>query len=212
MGMLPKAGGKQTDILGWGLVGVPGLVVYVSVLALIGCAVAVTVVAVRRGRLWTRPLQHALIRLPAVGPCIEKLCLARLAWALHLTLNVEMDLRRLVPLALRATGNDYYIRHMDPIVADVSSGSTLHDAFSRTGAFPVQFLDPLAVAEESGQIVESMARLSRIYEEEAESATKTLATLAGFGVWAIVATLIIAMIFKLFGFYVGAINDAAKPV
>ncbi|MEX2171427.1 MAG: type II secretion system F family protein [Pirellulales bacterium] len=212
MGMLPKAGGKQTDILGWGLIGMPGFIIYASALAVIGGVVAAIIYAIRRGRAWTRPLQHAIIRLPGVGPCIEKLCLARLAWALHLTLNVEMDLRRLVPLALRATGNDYYIRHTDQIVADVGTGQPLHDAFARSGAFPVQFLDPLAVAEESGQIVESMARLSRQYEEEAESATKTLAVLAGFAVWAIVAAIIIAMIFKLFGFYVGAINEAAAPL
>jgi type IV pilus assembly protein PilC len=212
MGMLPKAGGKQTDILGWGLVGVPGVIVYASVIVAILAVVAVIVYAIRRGKVWTRPLQHALIRLPGIGPCIEKLCLARLAWSLHLTLNVEMDLRRLVPLALRSTGNDYYTRHADQIVADVGSGMPLHDAFARTGAFPVQFLDPLAVAEESGQIVESMARLSRQYEEEAERATKTLAVLAGFAVWAIVAAVIVAMIFKLFGFYVGQINEAAKPL
>lgn len=212
MGMLPKAGGKQTDILGWGLIGMRGLIVYVSVLAVIAGGVAAIIIAIRHGRVWTRPLQHALIRVPGFGPCIEKLCLARLAWALHLMLNVEMDLRRLVPLALRATGNDYYIRHTDQIVADVGSGMPLHDAFARSRAFPVQFLDPLAVAEESGQIVESMARLSRQYEEEAESATKTLAVLAGFAVWAIVAAIIIAMIFKLFSFYVGAINEAAAPL
>jgi type IV pilus assembly protein PilC len=212
MGMLPKAGGKQTDILGWGLVGTPGLIVYSSCIAIILASIAVVVYAVRRGRVWTRPLQHTLMRLPGFGPCIEKLCLARLAWSLHLTLNVEMDLRRLVPLALRATGNDFYIRHTDQIIADVGAGLPLHEAFARTGAFPVHFLDPLAVAEESGQIVESMARLSRIYEEEAERATKTLAVLAGFAVWAIVAAIIIAMIFKLFGFYVGQINEAAKPL
>lgn len=212
MGALPKAGGKQTDILGWGLVGVPGFIVYVTVIAFFASAVAAVVIAVRRGKVWTRPLQYALIRIPAVGPCIEKLCLARLAWALHLTLNVEMDLRRLIPLALRATGNDYYIRHTDEILANIAAGMPLHTAFAQTGAFPAQFLDPLAVAEESGQIVESMARLSRQYEEEAERATQTLTVIAGFIVWGFVAVIIIAMIFKLFSFYVGVLNEAAKPL
>ena len=66
--------------------------------------------------LWTRPLQRALIQLPAVGMRSQRIALARVAWALHLTLNVDMDLRRIVPLVLRTTGNDYYIRHTDQIV------------------------------------------------------------------------------------------------
>lgn len=212
MGMLPAAGGKQTDILGWGLVGVPGLIKYVGFLAVIAAIIASIIAAMRRERPWTRPLQHALIRLPAVGPCMEKLCLARLAWVLHLTLNVEMDLRRLVPLSLRATGNDYYIRHTKQIVADIESGMPLHTAFAHAGAFPLEFLDPLAVAEESGQIVESMSRLSRQFADEAERATKTLAVIAGFAVWALVAAMIIAMIFKLFGFYLGALQEAGAPL
>ncbi len=71
-----------------------------------------------------------------------------------------MDLRRVVPLALRATGNDHYIQHTDQIVADVAAGHPLHLAFARSGAFPATFIDALAVAEESGQTVESMGRLS----------------------------------------------------
>ena len=108
------------------------------------------------------------MRLPGIGSSLEKIALSRLAWALHLTLNVEMDLRRVVPLVLRATGNDHYIRHTDQIVADVAAGHPLHVAFARSGAFPATFIDALAVAEESGQTVESMDRLSKRYEEEAE--------------------------------------------
>jgi type IV pilus assembly protein PilC len=155
-------------------------------------------------------VQHLLIRLPGVGPALEKIYLARLAWALHLTLNVTMDLRRLVPLVLRATGSDYYIRHTNQIVADVARGRPLHVAFATSHAFPASFLDALAVAEESGQIVESMDRLSKRYEEEAESAIKTLATIFGFLVALLVMGLIAMMIFRLAGFYLGTINEAVE--
>jgi hypothetical protein len=55
-----------------------------------------------------------------------------------------------------------------------------------------------------------MERLSRRYEEEAESALQVLTTIAGFAVWLLVAGMIIVMIFRLAGFYFGAINDALK--
>jgi type IV pilus assembly protein PilC len=202
--------GQPIDILGLGLVGTRGLVIYVNFITAVGLCVAGLIVAVRRGVLWTRPLQRAVMRLPVIGPCLEKLAIARLAWVLHLAMNVELDLRRVMPLVLRATGNDFYIRHTDQVVADVAAGMPIHEALAATAAFPTDFLDALAVAEESGQTVESMDRLSRRYEEEAESALETLTRVAGFAIWLLVAALIIVMIFRLAGFYVGTINDALQ--
>jgi len=202
--------GQPIDILGFGLIGTRGLLIYTNFIIAVGLCVAGLVVAVRRGVFWTRPLQRAMMRWPVIGGCLERLALAQLSWVLHLAMNVEMDLRRVVPLALRATGNDYYIRHADAIVAHVAAGEPLHLAFAASGAFPPDFIDALQVAEESGRVVESMDRLSRRYEEEAELALRTLTVVAGFFVWMLVAAIIIWMIFRLAGFYIGTINQALQ--
>jgi type IV pilus assembly protein PilC len=133
-----------------------------------------------------------------------------MTWALHLAMNVEMDMRRVVPLVLRSTGNDYYIRHTDRVVADVAAGNPLHIALGRSGAFPGEFLDALAVAEESGRMVESMEKLSQRYESEAETAIKAIAVILGILVAALVMGIIVYMIFRLAGFYVGTINEAVE--
>jgi type II secretory pathway component PulF len=210
LGIVSNRGGRNVDILGFGLVGTRGLLIYINFLIVIGLSAAGLAIAVRRGALWTRSLQRMLMRLPVIGSSLEKIALARLTWALHLTLNVEMDLRRVVPLALRATGNDHYLRHTDQIAADVAAGHPLHLAFARSGAFPSVFIDALAVAEESGQTVESMDRLSKRYEEEAETAVKALAVALGAFVAVMVMGIIVLLIFRLAGFYFGTINDALK--
>jgi type II secretory pathway component PulF len=119
-----------------------------------------------------------------------------------------MDLRRVVPLVLRTTGSEYYIQHTDQIVSDVKRGDPLHVAFSRSGAFPSEFIDAITVAEESGRIVESMERLSNRYEEEAELAVRTLSVAFGWFVGICVMALIVFLIFRLAAFYLGTINDA----
>jgi type IV pilus assembly protein PilC len=202
--------GKPIDILGFGLVGNRGLFIYANFIIAIGLCITGLVIAVKRGKLWTRPLQHALMQMPAIGGALQKIMLARIAWALHLTLNVEMDLRRIVPLVLRTTGNDYYIRHTNQIVGDVARGDPLYVAFNRSGAFPSDFIDALSVAEESGRIVESMGRLSNRYEEEAEAAVKAIAVVLGFLIAAIVMGIIVFLIFRIYGFYLGTINEAAN--
>jgi type II secretory pathway component PulF len=200
--------GHPIDILGFGLVGNRGLFIYANFVIAIGLCIAGLIIAMKRRMLWTRPLQRALIRLPAIGGALERIALARVAWAMHLTLNVAMDLRRIVPLVLRTTGNDYYIRHTDQIVSDIAAGNPMHLAFARSRAFPAHFIYALTFAEESGRIVESMERLSNRYEEEAEAAMRTLASVFGFLIGAMVMALIVLLIFRLFGFYLGTINDA----
>lgn len=202
--------GQPIDVLGFGLVGTRGLIIYIALVTIVGMAVASVVIALNRGMLWTRSLQRALIQLPAVGHALQRIALARIAWALHLTLNVDIGLRRIVPLALRSTANDYYIRHTDQIVNTVTAGEPLHVAFARSQAFPSEFIDALAAAEESGRIVESMERLSNRYEEEAESAVKILAKVLGFAVAGCVMAFIIFLIFRLANFYIGTLNDAVK--
>ena len=210
LGVIANRGGQPVDILGFGLVGTRGLVIYTNFVVAVALCIAGVVIAVRRGWLWTRPLQRVLLHLPGIGPALQRVYLARLAWALHLTLNVAMDFRRLVPLVLRATGNDYYIRHTNQITRAVAAGQPLHAAFAASGAFPTDFLDALAVAEESGELVDSMDRLSRRYEEEAEAAVRTLAVIFGFLVAALVMALITFMIFRIAGFYLGTINEALE--
>jgi type IV pilus assembly protein PilC len=202
--------GQPIDILGFGLVGAKGLIIYINLIIVIALCIAGVIFAIKRGKLWTRPLQHAVMRLPVIGKALEKIALARISWALHLMLNVDMDLRRVVPLALRTTGSDHYAQHSDRIVADIGRGDPLHLAFSRTHAFPAEFVDALTVAEESGRTVESMERLSDRYQEEAELAVKTLSIALGWLIGAGVMAIIVFLIFRLAGFYIGTINDALK--
>jgi type II secretory pathway component PulF len=202
--------GQPIDVLGFGLIGTRGLVIYANFIIAVGLVITGLVVAARRGALWIRPLQHALMRVPILGGTLEKLALARLTWALHLTMNVDMDLRRVVPLVLRATGSDYYIQHTQEVVSLVATGHPLHEAFGITGVFPDTFLEALEVAETSGAVVESMERLSKRYEDEAQLSMRLLTVAAGVFVAMLVGGLIIFMIFRIAGFYVGTINDAVN--
>lgn len=209
MGFLAsRPGGESIDLLGLGLKGTRGLIVYLVWVASIGAAAWFVIQAIRRGALWARPLQRAVLQIPGVGPSLQTLAIARIAWSLHLTLNTSMDLRRVLPLAMRSTGNDHYIRHTDDIVADIVAGRSLHESLLHTGAFRREFLDAVEVGEESGQLVSTMQRLSRQYEEQSQAALENLAVVAGFAVWAVVAMIIIFFIFRLASFYLGTINDA----
>jgi type IV pilus assembly protein PilC len=210
MGAISATQGKTIDPLGLGLLGNRGLAIYASVLCGAAILIWLIVHAVRGGLTWARPLQRALLLLPFVGPALETLCLARLAWSLHLTLKAGMDVFRSLRLSLQSTRNARYIDQIDKIIRKIKSGKSLFDAFSEAGNYPNEFLDALAVSEQSGRVVESMELLSRQYQERARSALGAIAMLAGLAVWIVVAVIIVAVILRLGLFYIRSLGEMLK--
>ena len=210
MGVLPiNTGpkGPQIDMLGFGLIGTRGLIIYANVLIVIAIGVLLTIEAARRGVLWTRRLQRFALRIPVIGAALKTLALARFTWALQLVLDTPMDLRRALPLALETSGNDHYARHAPEVAQRIQAGQDIHTALSATGVFPSDLLDNIAVGEESGRLVEAMERQSAEYQQRAAMAISLLAQVAGYAVWLLVAGFIIMMIFRLFSFYTQQINN-----
>jgi type IV pilus assembly protein PilC len=210
MGVISDMAGTRIDPLGIGLVGNRGLAIYLAGVAAVAAVLVLAVRAASRGQGWVGPIQRGVLRLPVLGPALQTLALARLAWSMHVTMNAGMELRRALRLSLRSTCNARYTDRIERIDRGIAAGSTIHDVFCEAGCFPADFLDSLYVGEHSGKLVESLALLSRQYQDQARTALATLTTLAGFAVWAVVALLIIALIFRLAAFYLGILN-AAMP-
>lgn len=198
------------DLLGFGLMGTPGLIKYLIAVGLVVAGFLLLVAAQRRGVFWTRPVEYGVLKVPMLGGALETLALARLAWSLHLTYGVGMDLGKALDLSLRSMQNRYYTDQCEPVMRSLRRGQPITEALSATGIFPAEFLDALDVGEHSGRLPETMAVLSRQYQDRAQRALTTLAMLAGFAVWAAVAALIIFIIWRIFSFYLGVLNDAAR--
>jgi type IV pilus assembly protein PilC len=206
----PRHPGKSQplDLLGFGLIGTPGVVRYAMYVAAAVAVIAILVRALQRGVFWIRPLQRLVLRVPVLGRTLQVLSLARLAWSLELTYGSGMDLLKAVPLAMRTMQNAYYTDHIEQIQLAIRRGQEINEAMSATGVFPPDFLDAMEVGERSGRLTETLNNLSDQYQDQAHRAMAMLTTIAGFLVWALVAGLIVLVIFRLFGFYIGQLKAA----
>jgi type II secretory pathway component PulF len=214
LGMLPinqTAAGIQVDMLGWGLIGNRGLIIYINVLMLAGILVFLFIVSLQRGAAWTRSMQRMVTTLPVVGGAFKTLALARFTWALQLVFDTPMDISKALVLALNATGNDYFARHSNAVAHDIENGRTVTQALATTGVFPNDLLDSIAVGEEGGRLVETMEREAKEYEERSATAIAILAQAAGYLIWFLVAAFIIVMIFRMFASYVGMLQGLSQP-
>jgi type II secretory pathway component PulF len=211
MGFLPPMeDGKPFDILGLGLYGGQGFMLYSIVVGFVVAGLAIVIQAVRRGLVWTRPLQRVLMRLPGIGQPVETLALAQFSWTMYITLEAGMDLLKALPLCLRSTGNAHYTDHTTEILQEIRGGSEVTHALADTKAFPRMFLDSVRVGEESGRLPETLALVSEQYQDQAKRAMATLTVIGGFLVWGLVAMLIIMVIFRVFSIYLGQLNSALK--
>lgn len=203
--------GGKIDILGLGLTGGWGALLFLSsVLTVVG-GIVLGVNALLRGWFGSGPLRLAM-RLPVIGGCLEAFALSRLTWSFALALESGMDARRAVELALAATQNAHYEQHTAAISAGVGRGQTFYDSFAQTYAFPNEFLYSLETAEIAGATSESLLRLAKQYEEKAHEAMRILTMAATAATFVTVALVMILAIIRLAAFYLGNINDMVDVI
>jgi type II secretory pathway component PulF len=195
---------EPTDILGLGLVGASGLAAYLSavvffcVLGFFGIRQAVAS--------WRRNgvVRRGLIPVPVIGTAARAAEAAAWCRAASLASGAGLDAGSLVRLgASVAPGIPV---DADRIVSRLRQGATLADALRESGGFPRTILEGVMAGELTGNTAEVLGRLAGEYEDEARRLFEASARGAGFLVWVIVAAMIAFVIFRIFSFYVGAIQ------
>ncbi|WP_254513522.1 type II secretion system F family protein [Anatilimnocola floriformis] len=203
--------GQGVDILGLGLTGGWGAILFLLSVATVVGGVVLAINALLRGWFGGGPLRMAM-RLPVLGTCLESFALSRLTWSFALGLESGMDARRVVELALSATQNAHYEQHTAEIVSGISHGQTFHDSFAQSNAFPSDFLFALETAEIAGATSESLLRLAKQYEEKAHEAMRYVTMACTAATFALVALIIIMAIGRLAMFVFQPYRDAMDMI
>jgi type II secretory pathway component PulF len=210
LGMIGSgAGSEPVDILGFGLVGGRGLVIYVVLVALVFGSMGLAAWALLRGWFGTAPIQLAM-QIPVLGGYLRTSALSRFAWTFSLTLDSGLDAQRAMKLSLRSTQNPFYQSAIPAVDQALVQGREFHESLRATGLFPDDFLDSLEAAEVAGTPGETMSRLADDYRTRAATAAGALTMAATVGVWVTVGAFIILMIFRLAFFYLSTLNEALK--
>lgn len=203
-----SAGGEPVDVLGWGLVGTRGAILWLMLCAAVAGGIVLLVQAVRRGWLGPQPIVVAM-RLPLLGRALEALALSRLTWALALALDSGIDAIRSVQLAVLSAHNPYFESGLPRMVAALRANASFHESFAAAGLFPATFIQEIEAAEIAGTTTESLHRLAKEYEERARAA---MWLLTGVATVAVVATIFAVLIFAIFSLffrvYLGPIQEA----
>ncbi|MDR3198143.1 MAG: type II secretion system F family protein [Planctomycetaceae bacterium] len=212
LGVIEQFTGQRLDILGWGLVGVTGFIRYVIFLAVAG-SLGVFLYRFIKGNIQrSRPIHYLLLRIPKIGRMLKTFSLMRLTWGLHLTMRTGMDVCRALRLSFQGSGFAPVHDQLPVILNTVENGGTLTEAFQAAKYLDDDLLSGVDSGEQSGNLPELMHRLTNQYLQESLLNLKILSVAGGFAVYGCIAVFIIFIIFRLFSFYLGIINEAVSGI
>lgn len=157
-------------------------------------------IATPRGREWWDGYK---MRLPAFGPVILGRFYAQFCHTMANLVNNGVPLLNGLRLVARGTPNRYVRRHLDAVVADVGEGASLARAMAKTGSFPEQLVDRVAIGEQTGELGKAFAKAAAKYDEDLDvriaRLTTVVPTVMLVFVAAIVGVVAYCMITTIFG-------------
>ena len=214
MGILTSVGGGQmVDMLGFGLRGASGVLIFWSYIACIAAILWSLYYAYQKNLGGVQNLVPVLYLVPKIGPSLQTITLSRFTRTLALGLGSGLDPIRSVKLSLDSTDSDYYRSGGEVFESAIRDrGDTLADGLRETSLFPEDFLHLVEVAELSGTESESIDHLAGEYEQRAKMAMSTLSGIATLVVWLAVAGTLIFLILRLVMKIVGMYDTALQGI
>ncbi|HQX53671.1 MAG TPA: type II secretion system F family protein [Planctomycetaceae bacterium] len=213
LGMLPsQQGGEPFDVIGLGLYGTSGAMTWFTGW-LVGAAGLFFVWKFAANNTSGQMLLHPfLLQVPVIGKCMQSFAISRFSWCFALTQQAGMSIRPSLDCSLKATANGAFIAADALIWDELKSGESFTDALTASKLFPLEYLQVVDTAEQTGTIPEQLDRLSHLFDDEARRAMNRLTALFSGAIWLSVVILIIVFIFRIFMIYVGTMQDALKGV
>jgi len=148
----------------------------------------------------------ALNVLPKIGKAMRCFAMARFTWALSFTTKTGMDVNEAVLLGFDVAAYAPINVHQNKVLEQLEQGTSLHEAFSDTHGFSHEFLTYLQTGEQSGELPETLAKLSEEYTEQTKVHMKILSVACYFAVFFLMAAIMISFIFTLGSEYINTLK------
>ncbi len=207
--LAPEAG-SQADLLGIGLVGAAGLRTY---LIFVGISVVVCIGIYLLGRNgYLGFVTELMMNVPYLGRVLSVFDEANFVQSLALATESGMDAWTSIGLAFEGASSRRFRSRAEGAKAAVRQGRELHVVLREANVFSAETIEAVQLGEESGKLAETLDKHYRYMRLQVRSALTKLTYLASAIVWAVIAAVLITVIFRVFSRYLEGIEGAAESV
>ena len=139
-----------------------------------------------------------MLKLPIIGPILEKACIARFARTLSTMFSAGVPLVEGLGSVAGACGNIVYEIGVNQIKDEVATGARLQQCMENTNLFPNMVIQMIAVGEESGSLDEMSAKVADFYEDDVDNAVDGLSSLLEPMIMAILGVLVGGLVVAMY--------------
>jgi type IV pilus assembly protein PilC len=170
----------------------------VILLGIIGAAIAAFIYFKKRSRTFRHFLDRMMLKIPVIGPILQKAAIARYARTLSTMFAAGVPLVEAMESVAGATGNIVYEEGVLKMRDEVATGQRLHQAMENIELFPNMVIQMIAVGEESGSLDEMSAKVADFYEEDVDNAVDNLSSLLEPMIMAILGVLVGGLVVAMY--------------
>jgi type IV pilus assembly protein PilC len=150
----------------------------------------------------SRKLRHFLdrmtLKIPVIGPIMQKASIARYARTLSTMFAAGVPLVEALESVAGATGNIVYEQGVLQMRDEVATGQRLQQAMENSDLFPNMVIQMIAVGEESGSLDDMSAKVADFYEEDVDNAVDNLSSLLEPMIMAILGVLVGGLVIAMY--------------
>ena len=152
----------------------------------------------KRSRALRHFLDRVILKVPIIGPILNKSAIARYARTLSTTFAAGVPLVEALDSVAGATGNIVYETAVLRMRDEVATGQRLQRAMENTELFPNMVNQMVAVGEESGSLDAMTAKVADFYEEEVDNAVDSMSSLLEPLIMAILGVLVGGLVIAMY--------------
>ncbi|CAN5199417.1 type II secretion system F family protein [soil metagenome] len=125
-----------------------------------------------------KAMWHRLqLRLPIIGPLVQKREVARFARTLGSLLRNGVSILAALDIVREVVDNTVVRKEVDRVVEEITQGASIADPLRNSQVFPPVAVNMIAIGEETGRLPEVLLRVSETFEIQVERATRTMTSL-----------------------------------
>jgi type IV pilus assembly protein PilC len=152
----------------------------------------------RRSRAMRVILDRISLKIPIIGPILNKAAIARYARTLATMFAAGVPLVEALESVAGATGNIVYETAVLRMKDEVATGQRLQRAMESTGLFPNMVVQMIAVGEESGSLDTMAGKVATFYEAEVDNAVDAMSSLLEPLIMAILGVLVGGLVIAMY--------------
>jgi type IV pilus assembly protein PilC len=152
----------------------------------------------KRSRAMREFLDRLALKLPIIGPILNKAAIARYARTLSTMFAAGVPLVEALESVAGATGNIVYETAVLRMRDEVATGTRLQRAMENTGLFPNMVIQMVAVGEESGALDEMTGKVATFYEADVDNAVDSMSSLLEPLIMAILGVLVGGLVIAMY--------------